>query len=204
MAKQYKIMQSPAKAERGLPSFTFTVDGAPALMWFRTERAAQRKIDRLRAGRSNVFGGPALLVDGKPVGQADGPKIRANIVKSASEVTTETVKMKSGREKPREKRPGWDYELDGQHFAVAVTSENEARELCAVHAFVTRGKLSRVGDAAALVEKRFGVSGAKAFICPKRHKVMVRDESGAEYVIGIALDGGLLAKPTGKKVAELE
>ena len=204
MAVQYKIVQDQGRAARGLPSYTFLIDGRPSLAWCANERAVQRKIDRLRAGRSDVFGGPVLMVDGKPVARVGGQKIRAKIVPSEGEVTTEMVTTKSGKQKPREKRPGFDYELDGRRYPVKVSSESEARELAAVHGFLTRGKVGRAMDAAKLVGERFGAKGCRVFLCARRHKLMVRDESGAEYVIGVGVDGGLLAKPTGAKAQDVD
>lgn len=142
----FEVYQDPAKAKhaetgRAVPSWTFRVDGQESLHFAPTEAACRRVVGRLQQGRSaEAFGDRVTAVVGdRAVLPVKGG--RGHVERAAGEVVVETVTTKSGRTKPRETRPGFVYVLDGGE-GVAAPSEAEARALCAIEAFRTRGKLN--------------------------------------------------------------
>lgn len=128
---------------RAVPSWTFRIDGQESMLRCPTKYAAERVVDRLRRGMSRaVNGGSGVTSSGAVAGSQGAAKLVRGKVEPAGEVTTETVTTKSGRKKPREKRPGFLYVLDGAEQPVKVPTETEAKTLLAFHAFRTRGKLN--------------------------------------------------------------
>lgn len=143
-----KVVHDPEreKATRGMKSYTITIDGVPSLMWFQTEYAALRSISRLQLGRSGeafgasgVAGTSAQSVAAAAKGKREAG--RGRVEKSAEEVVTSTAKTKSGKDKVKETQPGYVYTLDGGD-PVHVLTEKDAKALCAISAFQTRGKLN--------------------------------------------------------------
>lgn len=184
---EFKVYQDAKKAARGLPSYSFTLDGAESLYWCPTEHAANRVIGRLRLGRSGeAFGGAGVATAGATTAAAltRGHKRpgRGKVVK-AGEVTVETVTTKSGRVKPREKRPGFLFELDGKaDESLVVASEAEAKAMCAVAAFKTRGKLGRFAEAEAAFRDKTG-KACKVHLVGR--KVVAKDEDGGLWAVGL-------------------
>ncbi len=182
-----KVYQDAKKAERGLPSYSFTIDGAESLYWCRTEHAAKRVVDRLQLGRSGeAFGAAGVVSAGASTAAAltRGHKkpARGKVVR-AGEVTVETVTTKSGRTKPREKRPGFLFELDGRaDEGLVVASEAEAKKLCAVAAFKTRGKLGRFAEAEAAFKDAYG-KACKVHLVGR--KVVAKDQDGGLWAVGL-------------------
>lgn len=184
-----------------LKRFTFTLGGLPSGMWFPTRYAADRCLNRLRAGRSaEAFGGAGATNGGVGIQYAslDGSDkpARAKIVRG-DEVTVETVTTKSGRTKPREKRPGFVVELDGKAFE-GGTDEAAARGLAAVQAFVTRGKFGLKEEAASSFKD---LTGKDCKVHHFGHKIVLKDQDGGLWWVGINLKAPLTKKYTFKPVA---
>ena len=176
-------------SSRGMKAFTFTIGGQSSGYWARTKAAIERVVTRLKLGRSGeAWGGAGVVTVGdKEVATANSrghdKPARGKIVK-AGEVTTSTVTTKSGKEKIRETRPGFIYELDGKASDKIVTSETEARQLCATHAFMTRNKLGRFAEAEAHFKDQFGKT-CKIHCVPEfGHKVIAKDQDGGLWSVG--------------------
>jgi hypothetical protein len=180
--------------------FTFTVDGLPSGMWFPTRHAADRCVLRLKLGRSGeAFGGAGLTAAGASVGYAalDGNDRQARAkVEVGGEVTTETVEAKSGRTKPREKRPGYVVTLDGLAYE-GGTNEQEAKGLAAVQAFLTRGKFGLKEEACEAFKDAFGKC---CRVHHFGHKLVAKDEDGGLWWVGVNLKAALTKKYTFKPV----
>lgn len=174
-------------SSNGHKSWTILINDAPTLYWCPTHFAAQRVATRLRQGRSGeAFGGAGIV---QPIGvtattRGHSSTGRGKVV-SAGESTIETIETKSGRTKPKEKRPAWIFELDGKaNESMKFASEQEARSYCAAAAFVTRGILGRFNEAEKAFEDNFG----------KKCKVQVLDLPGSALhgkIVAKDADGGL-------------
>lgn len=220
---EYKIIHDADRAAKRLQPYTFTIDGTPTLVWCGSEMAVRRKIDRIKAGRTNAFGHMPTVKVGtqeirpEPLREDKVPQARAYLLDqgfAADKVEeflkklqeqprarvfpveplaeTQTGTTRSGKTRPV--RPRWKFEMDGQCCEQDFTTEAEAREEVAVRSFLTSGKLGRLDEAAKLVEKQYGVSGCRGVVCPKRHKVLVRDGEGNEYAVGVGKSGELRVK----------
>lgn len=186
---EIKVYQDQDKATRGIVSWSFTVDGIESLYWSPTEHAIRRVISRLSAGRSmEAFGGTGLVAAaGATVAAATRgarKRGRGNIVR-AGDVVTETVEMKSGRQKVREKRPGFVYELDGKAHEIPFTSDTDAKGACAWAAFKTRGRLGRFAEAEAAFKELFGQE-CKVHLFGR--KVVAKAADGSLWSVGIFAD----------------
>lgn len=186
-------------ATGGRKGYTFTIDGAPSGYWCPTAAAALRVIGRLGAGRSGeAFGGAGVVTPGASTVRTPGHDRppRGRVVR-AGEVTTETVTLKSGRVKAREKRPGYLYELDGKACeGKVVTSEAQARGLCAVHAFATRGRLGRFAEAEAAFRDAYGKDCKVQVLdlpgSALHQKIVAKDADGGLWHVGMRPDGGVI------------
>lgn len=138
MSFEYKVFQVQGGNHAG--KWTFTVDGAETLIYCPTEYAARRKVQRLQQGRTDALGGPVLMTGGGPVRTA-AP--RARVFREDGEPSYTTTRAGKRREVPK----GWRFELDGTCCQGTYATEAEAREACAVRAYLTRGKLGRLKEA---------------------------------------------------------
>lgn len=194
---EFKIIDRGESVHR-LKRFTFTVDGHPSLYFSSTKRNIERVIDRLKLGRSSeAFGGAGtatfarspILVKYASLTGEDKPA-RGKVI-AGGEVTTETVETKSGRTKPREKRPSFLFELDGKVYDGNHTSEAEARGACAIAAFMTRGKLGLKDEArAAFKDER----GKDCKIHLVAGKLVAKDTDGKLWWVGVTLGAPLTRK----------
>ena len=188
MSFDINIYQDAAKAERKIPSYTFTVNGQESLYWCPNEYAVQRVINRLKLGRcGEAFGAAGVVSAGADTALAltkgHNKKSGRGKVVAAGEVTTETVTMKSGRVKTREKKPGYLYELDGKARENKIfTSETEAKAACAVEAFMSRGKLNRFAEAEATFLDKYG---KKCKVQLLGRKIIAKDEDGGLWAVGL-------------------
>lgn len=176
-----------AETSRGRKAYTLTIDGQPSRYWCPTEAAAQRVARRLLLGRSGeAFGLHVVSTDTQRVGGAtrghDKPG-RAKVV-AMGEVTVEEVTLKSGRVKPREKMPGFGFELDGKEPAETFASEQAAKVGAACAAFLTRGKHLRFAEAEAAFRDKYGLSCKVQYVGPTA-QVAAKDEQGNVYAVGI-------------------
>lgn len=186
-----EIKEDAARAEgsRGRKSFTLLIDGQPSLYWCPTRRAAERVKERLERGRSGeAFGGNGVAATSteKVTTSAKGHALdgRGKVI-CVGERTVETVVTKSGREKPREKRPAFSFELDGKHHeSIVAGSEEQAKALCAVAAFTTRGKLGKFALAEAAFKDQTGLD-CKVQAAPELGgKVVAKDSKGGLWLVG--------------------
>jgi hypothetical protein len=173
-----------ATASRGRKGWTFTVDGALSLYWAPSEHAIRRVASRLLAGRSGeAFGGAGLITPGAVTVTSRGhDRPPRGKVLQAGEVTVETVTTKSGREKPREKRPVFVFELDGREPTATFASLAEAKVACATAAFMTRGRLGRFAEAEAAFKDQFG-KVCKVHLLGR--KIVAKDEAGGIWAVGL-------------------
>lgn len=187
---RFQVYQDPSREKRGVPSWSFKLDGQPAMYWSPTRAAAERVIARLLEGRSReAFGGmgavvlgteEAARVKGTP-GQAPG---RAKIHRG-EHVVTRKEKMKSGREKVREVQPGFKLELDGKLLGEEVATEAAAKATLAVEAFKTRGRLGKLPAAEEEFRRRFQ-KDCKAHQVGRR--IFLKDEDGGLWLFVEDLD----------------
>lgn len=185
------------KSSEGRKAYTLTIDGQPTMYWCPTEYAAKRVAQLLLEGRSGeAFGGAGIVTPGNVVVISRGhDKSGRGKVVSAGDVTTETVITKSGRTKVREKRPGFLYELDGKaHENKVVATEQEAKTLCAIHAFCTRGKLGRFEEAEKTFRDQYG-KGCKVHVInlpgsALHRKLVAKDDDGGLWHVGMRPEGG--------------
>lgn len=188
----YEIHEFPEN--HPLKRFTFTVDGKPSLYWSATRPAIERVVNRLKLGRSGeAFGGSGLTTAGARLEYAslsgEDRKARAKI-ELGGEVTVEETETKSGKKKAREKRPGYVVTLDGTPYD-GGTTEAGAKELAAVGAFMTRGKLGVKDEARAAFKDATGKD------CKVHHvlnKLVAKDEDGNLWWVGVALGAPLTRK----------
>jgi hypothetical protein len=195
---EFKVVEDAGRAERsrGRKSWTFTVDGEPSLAWCPTKAAAERIVNRLRLGRSGeAFGGAGVASAGPQMATAlsrghDKPA-RAKVIQ-VGEVTTEEVVAKSGKVKPRQKRPAFSFELDGKHREeFKTTSEAEAKAACAVEAFMTRGKRRRLAEAEAAFKELHGLN-CKVQTAPELSgKFVAKDEKGGIWAVKMGVEGAI-------------
>lgn len=180
------------KATGGRKVYTFLIDESPTLRWYPTEHAVRRAIERLKLGRSDVFGGPAIVVGSTRVGEArmkGQPPVRAQVYKG--EPRKEKVTMKSGKEKEREVET-FVAELDGEKVGEYPT-EAEARCAAACAAWKAGGKLKHMEKAKAELEAAYPGCECDVFACPERHKI-VATVDGEEHYVGITPDGEITVK----------
>ena len=186
-----------AASSGGRKAWTVLVDGAPSLYWCPSEHAARRVASRLRAGRSGeAFGGAGLVLPAGVLATSRGhpAKARGKVV-SAGEAVVETVTTKSGRVKPREKRPAFVFELDGKcDERRKFASEQEAKAACACAAFASRGRLGRFAEAEAAFLDAFGKKCKVQVLdlpgSALHGKVVAKDEGGGLWHVGFRSGGG--------------
>ncbi len=185
--------------------FTFTVDGALSFKWFPTRVAAERCVNRLKAGLSGeAFGGAGVAtVAGKQVSDVEyaaadgnGKKARAKIA-SAGEVTTEEVETKSGRKKPRERKPGFVIEVDSKVFE-GGTDLKQVKADAATAAFMTRGKLGVQEEASAAFKD---LTGKLCKVHLIGQKLVAKDQDGGLWWVGVNVNAPLTKKYTFKPLA---
>lgn len=191
-----EIYQDTVKAERGLASWSFRIDGQESLYWSPTEYAARRVVTRLLAGRSGeAFGGGGVAgaVAVSYAGKNGDRKARAKVFQHG-EMTTGVKITKSGKEKPVEKRPAFKFEIDGKVYEdfMAIT-ESEARIACAVESFKTRGKLNPNlhKRAEEEFEERFK---KKCKVHQVERKIIAKCEDQSLYLVGFEPDGEIKFK----------
>lgn len=181
---EYKTHKCPEREARGRPCVSFTIDGAPTLMWWPIckeeslgwDYFARRAIKRLQAGREDSLGGMVKPVRaGFQATAEDAPRGRV------FSVTTGTPTV-NARGKTREAPARWKYALDGVESEKDYPTESAAREACACAGFLSRGKLGRLDAIRAAIGE-----GATVGVCPERHRIVARDAAGVEYAV--ALDG---------------
>lgn len=190
-----EVVHDPAreKATRGHKAYTIKVGGQESLMWFPTVHAAQRCAGRLLLGRSlEAFGGSGVATAaGVAVGVTAAGRGRAGrgkVERSHREVAVSTAETKSGKAKPRETRPGFVFVLDGRE-GVHAPSEAEARALCAVEAFRTRGRLNPARHAEA--EKAFREQKKKdCKVHQVGRRVVAKDDSGLLWLARFDAEAG--------------
>lgn len=183
-----------------LKRFTFTVDGIPSLYWCPTRHAVERVVTRLKLGRSGeAFGGAGVTTGGVRVGYAspsgEDKKARAKVMEG-DEIVTEIVTMKSGTTKPREKRQGYIFELDKKIYE-GTASEQETKTLCAVAAFMTRGRMGVNEEAQAAFKD---LTGMDCKIHMFAAKLVAKDQDGGLWFVGVNLNAPLTRKYTFKPI----
>ena len=180
------------KSSGGRKVYTFLIDGSPTLRWYPTEHAARRAIERLKLGRSNVFGGPAIMMGGVKIGEAKlkgAPPVRAKVF--AGEPKKETVVLGSGKVKERVVET-FVAELDGEKIG-EFSSEAEAKCAVACHAWKSGGKLKHLATAKAELESLYPGKKCEIFACPTRHKI-VATVDGQDHYVGISPNGEITIK----------
>lgn len=187
------------------PSYTFHVsdDGGktwfPSMKWYPECKTPglpktyfiDRCVNRLKAGRSSeAFGPVSVLVDGQPVAVKLPPGIkpgRATVVAESGPANVEMVKSHGGGSKPRERRKGFKVVADGVELSASYPTEAAARSAAAVHCFLTRNKLGRVGHALEKLKAEFPSSECKVWACAKHNGIRATVD-GKEYSIGWVRD----------------
>jgi hypothetical protein len=192
----YEVVKDERKEERGVPCLTLLIDGRPTLIWcpkcetpgLGEDYFVRRKIARLKAGRADALAsGAAPRTAGLP-----GKKRTARVFQSDAAPGLITTGSGKQREAPRR----WRYELGGEPSEGDYATEAQAREACACAAYLTRGKLGRLAEMEAAFEGQHG-KACEARVCPERHKVVLSDEGGTEYVAGVQPDGTFRFKAIG-------
>lgn len=202
---EFSIVRDDERAAStgGRDVYTIIIDGVPSLKWFpacetpgmKPDYFAQRCIDRLKAGRSNVFGGPLIVADTKVVGRAvvaGQAPVRARVYRG--EPKTETVESggKKGKTRERVVTP-WVAELDGATIGEFAT-EAEAKCATACQAWKTAGKLGQIPAALAALQEAFPGKACEVKACPKKHRI-VASVDGVRYHVGFRDDGGFKFVP---------
>lgn len=176
---EYKVVKDESKVgkvdKNGAPleCYTFTINGMPSMKWFKPcmveglpeDYYVQRCIGRLRNGRSReAFGGPIVTAG------VDG-----NVFVSATQPPRGFVSRCAHRKR-------WVYTLDGSEASETFPTEAMAREACAIAAFMTRGKLGRLAEAA----EAFRAEHNKACdIRVEGHGIVAHSECGARFAVSL-------------------
>lgn len=189
---EFKVHEFPDNPPQ--KRFTFTVGGLPSLFWCPTRHAVERVISRLKLGRSGeAFGGAGLTSAGPRTGYAaldrSDRKARARVFRDG-EVVTATVETKSGRQKVRETAPAFLIELDGKTFHGATT-EQDAKGVASVGAFMSRGRLGCKEEARAAFKD---LTGKDCKIHYFAGKLVAKDSDGVLWWVGIFLNQPLTKK----------
>lgn len=163
----YDVYQCP-EGHTHAGRWSFRIDDQECLMYYPTEYSARRTCDRMREGRSAVFGGPT--VGGQPT-SAPRAAVRQCGVRRELTRGGKTVE-----------RPLFRGCLDGVDTEVSGT-EREAREDVAVRAMMTRGKLGRLREVEAALGEPCAVSVSGG-------RVFAETSDGRRFVVSICPKGG--------------
>ena len=116
---------------------------------------------------------------------------RGSVLKDRGDPKVEEVTSHGGRTKPREKRAGWRYTLDGVQSEDSYPTEAAARSACAFAAFMTRGKLGAVPTVLAVLQSQFPSRECRVWVCAEDYEVKASVD-GKEYGIVWARVGAQL------------
>lgn len=190
---EFQVVHDPDRENRGIQCYTFLVDGVPSLKWFHRCHLsghaptfyADRCIGRLKKGLSReAFGGPAVMLAGA---SAAPPAGRGKVYQAGTVAYT----SKAGKSV---ERAAWKYDLDGQCCGETYPTEDAAKAACALAAFMSRGKLGRVGEAQAALEAAHPGCSCKVSVCAKKHKVVAEVDGKPVAVAftaaGVSFKGG--------------
>lgn len=170
--------------------YSFTVDGVPCLKWWPECRVegmpkdyyAQRCIDRLKAGRSDVLGKGA----GVAAGGTGATVMSGGIGQRATIATVEVVK-KPGTATVTYDRPRFRFILDGKESTETYPTEGLARGAAAIAGFMTRDKLGAIPDTLAILKEQFSGQKCHVWVCPEEHEICATVD-GQRYAISWARD----------------
>ena len=187
-APHYTFHVSDDEGKTWLPSLKWfrecTVEGLPKTYYI------DRCINRLKLGASRTAFGDALPVmrDGQLVGftgpSPSSPPCRAKVFQDDSPPKITMTESHGGVLKPKEERKKWKAIIDGKELPGEFPSEMAARAACAIHCFMTRGKLGNFEYIHARLKEL--VPEGKEFrvwACPECNEIRATVD-GQEYKLG--------------------